>query len=513
MHPNFLHDTRTGLLNPWYIYGDEITEADEIQQARLLRASVLFGYGITIADTGEWQRQNHQYGDEADALGFGEDQEDHQLIPHGVKWLSDQLHGLGLQTDFGANFARAAWDSSLARRNVSWILRDDRSQMDFGFPIDFTHPEAQKWLSEIVHRAVEYKAAEWWTDFDGGPVSGRLYDSTKIMGFEDVREGLKVTRSVLGPDVIIHKFCCGPYFAYLGLADRVRTGSDMVAIGDWDGLKAIARQLGATYMMHQRFWINDPDPVYVGGRDYVHNFGTGPIPADPATLSEIQMRLQFQVSTGGPPTIGENLEDLGPSQMRLLSLALPSYGQSARPLDLFLHNTPEVNDLSVKTSWDQWHVLLLQNWNDTDKEYDIRFKDLHLDPSRDYWVMRFWDQSFLGESHDHVRLRVRARSGEAYAIREARTTPWVLGTDMHLTQGAVELENVKFNASRLSGTALRQPGAEGHIVAFIPIGYRVRSASGPCRIDRTSSGIAILHMKVKFPQEATYWSVDFEGPK
>ena len=513
VHPSFLHDTRSGLLNSWYIFGDEVTEAMALQQARILRDSVLFGYGITIGDTGEWQKQRHQYGDAGDALGFGEDQEDPRLFPHGVKWLSDQLHGMGFQVNFGANYAYAALESSIAQRNVPWIVREDRSRLGFGFPIDFTHPEARKWLADLVHRAVDYKAIQWCTDFDGGPTRGKLYDSTKIMGFEDIREGMKVTRSVLGPNVIIHKFCCGPYFTYLGLADRVRTGNDVAGVGDWDGLKAVARQLGATYMMHQRFWINDPDPIYVGGRDFVHNYGTGPIPADPAALDEIRMRLQFHVSTGGPPTIGENLEDLDPVRMRLLTLVLPSYGYAARPLDLFVHNTPEINDLSVKTGWDQWHVLMLQNWNDSDQEYDIRFSDLGLDPSRSYWIFRFWDQTFLGEFSQNVSLRVGARTGETYAIREVRRTPWVLGTDMHLTQGGVELEDVVYSGSELSGMARRQPGAEGHIVAFIPPGYKIRSASGPYSVNPEPSGASVVRLELKFGGEAATWSIHFEQPR
>jgi hypothetical protein len=32
--------------------------------------------------------------------------------------------------------------------------------------------------------------------------------------------------------------------------------------------KESARQLVATFMLHQRFWVNDP--VLVGRRDYVH---------------------------------------------------------------------------------------------------------------------------------------------------------------------------------------------------------------------------------------------------
>ena len=90
-------------------------------------------------------------------------------------------------------------------------------------------------------------------------------------------QGIEAIRRGVGPHVLIHPFCCGPYFSYLGLVDRVRVGDDAHALGDFEALKAMARQLSANFMLHQRFWINDSDPVFVGGRNMVHNAGAGPL--------------------------------------------------------------------------------------------------------------------------------------------------------------------------------------------------------------------------------------------
>jgi hypothetical protein len=65
---------------------------------------------------------------------------------------------MGFQTNFGANVAYAAPDSNIRQCSVPWIVREDRSRLGFGFPIDFTHPEARKWLGDLAHRAVVYKA-------------------------------------------------------------------------------------------------------------------------------------------------------------------------------------------------------------------------------------------------------------------------------------------------------------------------------------------------------------------
>jgi hypothetical protein len=155
---------------------------------------------------------------------------------------------------------------------------------------------------------------------------------------------------------------------------------------------------------------------------------------------------------------------------------------------------------------------MLQNWNDQDKNYDVRFSDLGLDASRTYWIFSFWDQAFLGEFRQSAELTVRARKGETYSIREARGTPWVLGTDLHLTQGGVELEDVRYDGSsaRLSGLARRHAGALGHIVAFAPPGYKVRSATGAYTLDTQPSGASVVHLELKFADETAPWSLTFD---
>jgi hypothetical protein len=513
VHPPFNHDTRTGYDDVWYVFGDKASSEQILGQAKLLRKSILHDYGITFFSLGEWQRQRHEYGDGGDALGFGEDEVDQELFPQGLEWLCRQYHALDFGCTFGANYAYAAWESSLVKKNVPWLVREDRGRMDFGMPIDFTDPAAQKWVYNLFHRANPIGAKWVWTDFDGGPGRGTLHDPTKVRGFEDIREGMKAIRDAVGPDTFIHKFCCGPYFTYLGLADRVRVGSDMRALGDFAGLKDVARQLAANYMLHQRFWVNDTDPIYVGGRDYVHNYGAGPIGPDPSIRDEVRMRLQLEATSGGFVTLGENMEDLNPARMHLLTRVLPPYGQAARPLDLFIHTTPEVYDLKVKADWDQWHVLMLQNWNDVDKTYDVRFSQLGLNEDHSYLVFRFWDQVPLGEYRTSVMLKVGARTGEAFMVRELPAHPWVLSTDMHLTQGGVELRDVRYDVStgKLSGVSERHPGADGHVVVYVPAGYKILSASGEYREESHPAEGKVVFLQLKFAEKTAPWSLTF-GP-
>lgn len=510
--PQFIDDTHSSYINTWYAIGNKATEAFTLQQAKILRNSPLYGYGVNFVELGEWQRQRYESGESGDSLGYGEDETDKTLYPHGIPWLCDQIHKLGFGCTFGANYAYAGLSTSTAKKSPPWLIKEDLSRLDFGYPIDFTHPDAQKWVYDLYRTAAKIGSKWTWSDFDGGPNSGQLYDPTKVRGFEDIREGIRSIRKAVGTDTFIHRFCCGPYFTYVGLVDRVRTGRDAAGLGDWSGLKDTARQLAGTYMLHKAFWITDPDPLLIGGRDYVHNQDADSVGTDPNFLDEVRMRVQLQISTGGFLTLGENLEDYTPDRFHLLTLVLPSYGAAARPLDLFVHSTPEVYDLPVKTDWDRWHVLLLQNWNDIRKDYAIRFSDLGLDENKTYLVFRFWDQVFLGEYRGGLQISVDKRKGETYAIRESPNHPWVMSTDMHLTQGGVELRDVKYDSApgRLSGTAQRHSGAEGNIVLFIPAGYRIRAATTAYSQLPQSSGATVVTLNLKFAQEAVSWSADFD---
>jgi hypothetical protein len=285
----------------------------------------------------------------------------------------------------------------------------------------------------------------------------------------------------------------------------------MVAVGDFDGLKAIARQLAGNYMLHRRFWVNDPDPLFVGGREYVHNFGSGTLGSDPAIRDEVRMRLQLEVTSGGFVTLGEDMHDLGTNEIHSLTQVLPPYGHAAIPIDMFLNTSPEVYDLPVETSWDRWHVLLLQNWNDRAKSYVIQPEQLKLDPLKIYAVFRFWDQKYLGQYRGNIDLSLDGHRGETYAIRELPVHPWVLSTDMHLTQGGVELADVQYQEQEgmLTGTAMRHPGATGSIVIFVPRGYRTLDASSPHTEELQSDGSTIVRLAVNFTSKQCKWFLKF----
>lgn len=56
----------------------------------------------------------------------------------------------------------------------------------------------------------------------------------------------------------------------------------------------------------------------------------------------------------------------------------------------------------------------------------------------------------------------------------------------------------------------RHPGAEGHVVIYLPRGYMVRAASGPYRQETQPSGAALVHLQLTFETGSARWSLGFK---
>jgi hypothetical protein len=93
--------------------------------------------------------------------------------------------------------------------------------------------------------------------------------------------------------------------------------------------------------------------------------------------------------------------------------------------------------------------------------------------------------------------------------------PWVLATNLHLTQGGVELKGVRYEDSteRLEGEASRHAGAKGQVVIYVPQGYKIQSASGAYRVGEESSGAQVAHLQLEFERETSPWWLKFEHVK
>jgi len=128
----------------------------------------------------------------------------------------------------------------------------------------------------------------------------------------------------------------------------------------------------------------------------------------------------------------------------MLGQVLPSYGQTARPVDLMQSDCPRIFDLAIERPFGKWHVVGIYNWRDQPADISLDFAALGLDPVRRYHVFDFWSNTYHGLLQgSHVFKGQAAHACQALAIREEIPGQIeLISTDLHITQGAVEVADL-----------------------------------------------------------------------
>jgi hypothetical protein len=242
-----------------------------------------------------------------------------------------------------------------------------------------------------------------------------------------------------------------------------------------------------------KFYWSDPDYLQVGqGSD-----------------NETRVRMAFVALGGGPAFICDRLPELPEERLLLIPQCLPSYRQPARPIDLFTRDGyPQVWDLPVETAWGSWHVLGLFNLDEEPARAMVDLRQMRLDRSRRYAIWDYFGAKLLGEVAPGEELDltlsvpVPATDVRVLRVTAVEDRPFVLATDMHLTQGGVELPEVQWDAGALTlrGVARRAPGLQGEVVVFVPEGYAPAEGELQGRL---------LRVPLQFATPEREWVVEF----
>jgi hypothetical protein len=255
--------------------------------------------------------------------------------------------------------------------------------------------------------------------------------------------------------------------------------------------------IGARYFLHKRLILINPDVVEVGG---------------PGDIEEGRIRLTLVALSGGQVFLGDALPTLRQKHWDLLEKCIPPYGQAARPVDLFEHSWPHsyphIWHLPVKTAWGRWEVIGLFNLTAGEVETRVDFASLGLKMDRDYLVYEFWSKRFLGRRRNDARVTLKSASTKLLMIREAPEHPMVLSTDMHYTQGGVDLADVRYDprTQTLRGVAQRQRGSRGSVMIYVPDGFAARRARG-----LMVQGRHLVVLRLIFHSAKVKWSARFRS--
>lgn len=456
----------------WYYFYGENTEEDVlkcIHRARELALPFEFiiiddGYQRTI---GDWLEVNRD------------------KFPSGMKFLAKEIKKAGFRPALWVAPFAAGKDSHLMAEHFNWVLRDERGEPvlaweHWGVPcygLDLSIPEVRNWLKGLfstLHKDWGYEFFK--LDFlFAGAMPGRRHNP-RMTRAEALREGLKAIRESVGDEVYLLG-CGAPIGPSIGIVDAMRIGPDVHP--DWapfwrDLSSASAenaiRNTMTRYFFHRRLWANDPDCVLIRTRDDQSNL----------VLNEVRSLVSVVGLSGGAVVNSDNLFSLRKGRLKYLRRILPPYPEGARTVDLFLREQPSIMVMKIKKPWGEWWVAGIINWSNRTVTTNLTLEELGIPPGH-YHLYNYWRGRYLGITDGPIVLmRHQPHETVLLGIRPCLPEPQLLSSTFHITQGGVEIQDVKrvvVGRELRLWLDLKKPGVQfGKLIFVLPEGWKESGA-------------------------------------
>ncbi len=499
----------------WFYTLAEVSE-DEVLRNTEFAARTLRAFGLEYIQIDEGFQRAHG------------DWEGNERFPHGMQCARGADQGA---TDSnracGSRPTSSPKATEVFQRHPDWLVRRrDGSLQRIGnwdnenspvalsevtkrYCLDITHPEAANWLHEIF----ETIARRWGfemikIDFMAWSIlAAERYRDPAVASAEVYRRGLEIMRAGAGDGC--HILECGPGNTTVGLVDSMRIEADInygYAGAAWKQYfqdpACSAAAAAKRYYFHRRTWINDADHVCL----------------DLLAVQQAEAAATSIALSGGNMISGDRLVDLDAVKLEILKKITPSYGEAAVPVDLFDADVPTTFVLHVERPFAAWSVVAFFN-PELEVAVERRFplSRLRLDPAKVYLAFDFWKQRFVGEVTNELSVRVEPGSVTLLALHAATGTLQLLSTSRHVTQGAVEIEDVQWNGTErtLTGISTGAPGSAHDVFVYIP-GDHPWTWGGRHFLYRDYSGYSlklvdanVIRVHVRFDDQSRIpWKID-----
>lgn len=430
------------------------------------------------------------------ANGFGDWLEtDSKKFPNGLKDLVQKIKAAGFKAGLWLAPFLISRYSKLFQAHNDWIIRDPKGKPIWGvwpflgatsllsaifkdraYALDLTHPEVQSWLRNLFKTLVDEIGFDYFKiDFIyAGAMEGIRYNK-KLTRIQAYRKGLEIIREAIGEKTFLLG-CGAPFGPSIGLVDAVRVSTDTATsfkvpiivkvinkllfanLETIPSVESAMQQNIFRYFFHKHLWINDPDALIVRQKSHL-------------SPDEIQFEVTAVGLLSGLLLLGDSIANLSSSEIKLIQVLIPPYGNSARPLDFLEKNFPEILVLDIHTAFDDWKVIGLLNWSNNAKSSVIDLNKIFGPNQEKYHIFEFWEKKYLGIHEKEFKIDViNPHSAKLFAIHQVKTTPTLLSSSFHITQGGVEIKEFKFDSQTNSlQIALEKQGEnKGNLYIYLP---------------------------------------------
>lgn len=342
--------------------------------------------------------------------------------------------------------------------------------------LDGTHPKTEAFIRNIFTYYRDIGVRYYMLDFLRVRDNGQLHDMTQTP-LESARSILEIIRESAGKDTHLQSAVASTP-GYIGIINAARVGRDFgegrplfPPFAAWNNatyplhdlhfgnLHYFLQNVAASYFIHRKIYMNDYNLLTIDK----------PVPENHARIAATVFGLG-----GSPLMLGDDYRRIDPARLRMIKMCLPRTEKVPTPVDLFDEPHPEgychMLKLFVETGWDSYLLLAVFSTDDEPYTKDVEFESLGLDPEVSYRIFEFWNQEYVGTYRHRFKCTVPATDCRLYRIAPARDRPWLLSTDMHIQQGAVEIRSLDWDeeSMKLTGTVSRPRGESGNLFFLMP---------------------------------------------
>ena len=378
--------------------------------------------------------------------------------------------------------------------------------------LDVSQPGAQAHIRENTQKLID----EWGYDlvkadllaYAIGPLAelnNFVAHNSSLTAVELYRLGVQLLNQIIDDnekEVVLAacNTCRGPSIGDFVLNETSSGYGGYIGEGSWEspqGLKPIVNTHAAHLPMYGNAWTNE--------------FGTLSI-NEPLPLNEALIAMTMAGMSGGVVTCGDDFTTLKPERAELLAKIFPLIGDAAIPIDLYDSKFPQIWNLPVTSPYESYNIVGVFNWTDIKADVDFTLDSLGLNRSRYYLVHDFWNREFLGNVRERVTLfDIPSRSVKLLCLRAEQNVPQLLATDIHLTQGGVDVLSAGWDKRSQSFLAVCKPPKRSKATLFIHVPQDYAPAAIACygadyrfRWDRQiyefefNSSTALVQVSVQF---------------
>lgn len=463
----------------WYVTYGKTDEARLLRNVNWLAAN-LRDYGLDIIQIDDgWQA------DFSDRLpgDLGKKPTDwlraNSNFPHGMAWLAEQIHTKGFKAGIWL-VPYATNNAALVRDHPDWFLPgpDGKPQTaqgkwaaQFGYLLDLANPKVE---NDYLAPLFKTLSSRWRYDYFKLDATGwtllaikdqhfneQRFEHLKIgkkihSGAEVIRDGLDTVRRIIGNKTILA--CHAPCPEVVGLVDAARVAGDMSP--GWErGPLHLLRETMESFYTHRICWLNDPDCMVI---------------RPPLTLDQVRLYVSMFGLTGQLLMLSDEMDQMDSERIEAVKRILPVCPTT--PLDLFSRkDNATVWDLKIERPFGMWDVLGVFNFTQQPVQRTLRFSELGIVTTEPCIVYDFWNRQCLGRFEREVTLDLHPTACRVLTIHPETGQPQIISTNRHITQGGVDLVDVKWNAKRqeLTGRSRVVAGDPYELRVWVPEGYRV----------------------------------------